>query len=334
MSRCRMQCIAVLAACVALSSLAPIAAAETWRLKNDQSWESTSAGPDDQYLQAIAEIKKLVQEGDARAAKDIVQQLKSEFPDRVGPDLELYVTGELRYFKNRYGKALVSYEKLLKKYPGSEFAGEVMQREYDIATAYLEGRKKTVLGFIRISGYATGIGIMEKVSDRAGIDEPNSIGLNAAIAVAEHYERTEQYLEAYLKWSEIASYWETGPVGKRAMFRMAEDNFAAYHVPPEATQYRFDASKLTTAKTYYEKYLALYPDDAKKEDVPAKIKIIDEEVAYKQYKIGQYYRRIGKDRAAYLYFDMVIQSWPKTEAAEMARQAITEVPRGEDASGK
>lgn len=322
-----------LAICVAFSC-GGIAVAETWRLKNGQTWESTTAGPDEQYLHAIAEIKKLVQEGEARAARDIVKQLKEEFPDRAGPDLDLFVAGELQYWKNHYGKALVKYEKLLKNYPGSEFADAALQREYDIAQAYLGGRKKVVLGFIRISGYAEGVEIMEKVSDRAGIDEPNSVGLKAAIAVAEHYERTEQYLEGYLKWSEIASYWETGPVGKRAIYRMAEDNFLAYnrHAPKE--RYRFDASKLTTAKTYYERFLALYPEEAAENDVPAKIKQIDEDMAYKQFRIGQYYRRVGKDRAANLYFDMVIQSWPKTEAAEMARQAIAERPtKGEEASG-
>lgn len=309
------------------------AAADTWRLKGGQTWESTASGPDEQYLQAIAEIKKLVQEGEAGAARDIVKQLREEFPDRAGPDLNLFVDGELQYWKNHYGRAMGKYENLLKSYPGSEFAQVALQRQYDMARAYLDGRKKVVLGFIRISGYAEGVAIMEKISDRAGIDEPNSIGLNAAIAVAEHYERTQQYLEGYLKWSEIASYWETGPIGKRAMYRMAEDNFLAYnhHAPKE--RHRFDASKLTTAKTYYEKFLALYPDEAAQNDVPAKVKEIDEEMAYKQFRIGQYYRHVGKDRAAYLYFDLVIQSWPKTEAAEMARQAIAETPKGDKPSG-
>lgn len=304
------------------------------RLNNGERRESATAGPDEQYLHAVAEIKKLVQEGEAGAARDIVKQLKEEFPDRAGPDLDIFVDGELRYWKDRYGKALVKYEKLLKSYPGSEFADAAMQREYDIAQAYLGGRKKTILGFIKISGYSEGVEIMEKISDRAGIDEPNSVGLNAAVAVAEHYERTEQYLEGYLKWSEIASYWETGPIGKRAIYRMAEDNFLAYNRRDPAKRHRFDASKLTTAKTYYERFLALYPAEAAQNDVPAKIKQIDEDMAYKQFKIGQYYRRLGKDRAAYLYFDMVIQNWPKTEAAEMARQAIAETPKGEEASGK
>jgi tetratricopeptide (TPR) repeat protein len=300
----------------------------------DRAATTSVEAADAQFQHAMEEIDELVQAGEAKAAKEVARQLQSEFPDRVGPDLDLFVAGELHYWADRYGKALVKYEKLLKEYPGSEFADEAMDREYEMAQAYLQGRKKTLFGFIKLSGYAEGVEIMEKISDRAGLDEPNGVGLNAAVAVAEHYERTGQYLDAYLKWSEIASYWETGPLAKRAMFRMAEDNLAAYNEHRPGERHRFDASKLTTARSYYEKYLALYPEDAAKENVPAKIKLIDELMAYKQFKIAQYYRHVGKDRAAYLYLDMVIQNWPDTEAAEMARQALAEQRDGEQIRGR
>jgi len=173
-----------------------------------------------------------------------------------------------------------------------------------------------------MSGYEEGIGIMEKVSDRAGLDEPNGVGLRAAISVAEHYEAQEKYTEAYLKWSEIASYWETGPIGKRALYRMAEDNLIAYDQPAESKRPNFDASRLSTAKTYYAKFLVLYPQEAKDNEVPEKMKHIDEEMANKQYAIGQFYRRTGKRQAANLYFDMVTRTWPQTEAGALAKEAL------------
>jgi outer membrane protein assembly factor BamD (BamD/ComL family) len=310
-----------LAACVALSCCAG-ATAETWRLKNGEQWESVASDPQERYLHAIAELKELVKSGNAGEVKEALKQIKAEFPDRVGPDLDLFINGELQYWKNHYGKALAKYEKMLKNYPGSEYAAPALQREFDMAQAYLEGRKKTVLGIFRISGYEEGVSIMEKVSDRAGLDEPNGVGLRAAISVAEHYEAKEKYVEAYLKWSEIASYWETGPIGKRALYRMAEDNLIAYDQPPEPKRPNFDASKLSTAKTYYAKFLALYPQEAKENEVPEKMKHIDEEMAYKQYAIGQFYRRTGKRQAANLYFDLVVRTWPQTEAGALAKEAL------------
>jgi tetratricopeptide (TPR) repeat protein len=304
------------------------ATAETWRLKDGERWESIAADPQDRYRHAIAEIKELVRSGDTGAVKDGLKQIKAEFPDRVGPDLDLFIYGELYYWRDRYGKAIVQFEKMFKNYAASEFAAPALQREFDIAQAYLEGRKKMVLGIFRISGYEEGIEIMERISDRAGLDEPNGIGLRAALAVAEHYEARERYLEAYLKWAEIASYWETGPIGKRALYRMAENNLAAYDRHPPQRRPHYDASKLTTAQTYYRKFLALYPEEAKENEVPDKIRHIDEEIARKQFVIGQFYQRTGKRRAANLYFDMVARTWPDTEAGAMARAALEGRPGG------
>ncbi len=300
------------------------ARAETWRLKSGDQWESVSADPQERYLHAISELKELAKEGDASAVKEALKEIKAEFPDRVGPDLDLFIQGELQYWRDHYGKALAKFEKMFKNYAASEFSAPALRREFDMAQAYLQGRKKTVLGLFKISGSAEGVEIMEKISDRAGIDEPNGVGLHAALAVAEHYEAREQYLEAYLKWAEIASYWETGPIGKRALYRMAEDNLAAYdrHAPEKRPSY--DASKLTSAKTYYQKYLALYPAEAKENDVPVKIQHIDEEMARKQLSVGQFYRRTGERQAANLYFEMVIRNWPQTEAAVAAKQALEE----------
>ena len=264
-----------------------VSATETSRPQDGTEQKSVVADPHQRYLQAVAKLKDTTRAGDAGDVKDALARIKDDFPQHAGPDLELFAVGELEFWNDRYARAMVKYEKLLKDHPTSEFANAVMDRQFEIATAYLAGRKKRVLGLINIRGYAEGVEIMEKLSDRTGLDEPNSIGLKAAIAVAEHYEAREKYIEAYLKWSEIASYWEMGPIGKRAILRMAEDNFAAYNKPPEKQQPLLDASKLTTAKTYYERFALRYPEDAAKHDIPAKLERIDEQMAYKQYTIGR-----------------------------------------------
>lgn len=300
-------------------------ATETWRLQDGKEWQSVTTDRQERYLLAISELKDFVRSASAREVKDAVAELQQDFPERVGPDLERFALAEREYWRDRYTKAAARYEKLLKDDPGSEFADAAMDRQFEIASAYLGGRKKTVLGLFRIRGYAEGVEIMERLSDRAGLDDPNGIGLKAAIAVAEHYEARDKYMEAYLKWSEIASYWEMGPVGKRAILQMAENNLAAYNKPPERRRPLLDASKLVTARIYYERFAMRYPEDATEHDVPAKLEQIDEQMAYKQYTIARYYQRVRKVTAAHLYYDMIIENWPDTEAAEMAAQARQEL---------
>ncbi len=92
----------------------------------------------------------------------------------------------------------------------------------------------------------------------------------------------------------------------------------------------FDASRLTTAKTYYAKFQALYPADAKENEVPEKLRHIEEEMAFKQLTVAQFYYRTGKRQAAHLYFDMVAGKWPDTEAGALAKEAL----EGEQEGGK
>jgi len=316
-----------LAVCMVLS-WGPGATAETWRLKNGEQWESVAADPQERYWHALSELKQMAQSAGKGEVKKALKQIKEEFPDRVNPDLDLFIYGEWNYWHDHYGPAVSKFEQMFKDYRASEFSATALQREFDIARAYLEGRQKIILGFLPISGYEEGLGLMEKITNRAGMHEPNGVGLRAAIAVAESYEAREEWTEAASKWAEIAIFWETGPIGKRALYRMAEDNLAAYDLPPEGKRANYDALRLAAARTYYQKFAALYPADARENEVADKIQHINEEMAYKQFTIAQFYRRTGKHRAAHLYFDMVARNWPDTEAGTRAKEALEEDQAG------
>ncbi len=220
-----------------------------------------------------------------------------------------------------FTRAIRAYDKLLTEQPDSEYRQAALDRQYTMAIAYLGGRKKKVLRVIKMKGYAEGVRIMEKITDRAGLDNPT--GLKAAVAVAEHYEKRKQFNEAYLKWWEISLQWQTGKTGADALLGMARCSHAAYNNHPEHKRPFYDASNLNTAKSCYGKFKLLYPKNAEEINVDEILNEIDEQLAYKQFSIGQYYQKTDKRQAANLYFDMVISDWPGTKAAEMAKEMLT-----------
>ena len=397
--------LAIAAVLPALSTVS----ADTWRLGKDRDWKAVSAEGQDKFLLAVAETKKLVNTGQTKAARKAFDKLKKDFPEITGPDLDAFIKAEILFCKGKFIKAADSYDKLVTKYPESELrdaalgrqfaiatafltgqtktvlgvfkvngftyglkimerisehAGDtpigaeatvavaqkyeergdftkairnydklltehpdsefrelVFDRQYAIATAYLRGRKKRVLRVVKMKGYAEGTRIMEKITDRAGLDSP--IGLKAAIAVAEHYEKREQFNEAYLKWWEISTQWQTGKTGADALLGMGRCKYAAYNNHPEHRRPFYDASSLNIAKSCYEKLKLLYPNVAEEIAVDQIVKEINEQLAYKQFSIGRYYQRTGYRQSANLYFDMVINDWPGTKAAEMAKEIFT-----------
>ena len=308
----KMRFVMVLAVVLLLSAL-PVVGAETWRLEQGQEWKAVSAEGKDKYLLAVAEIKKLVVTGKAEQAREAFDKLKKDFPEIAGPDLDAFIKAEMLFCKGKFTKAVRAYDKFLKEYPESGLYEAALDREFSIATSFLAGRRITVLGIFKMKGYATGVKIMERISDRAG-DAP--IAKKAAVAVAKNYEDRRQFDAAYYKWSEISDRWPTGPLGRDALLSMARCKHAAYRGP------KYDASNLASAKSYYENFKLRYPEDDAIIVVDERLKQINEQLAYKRLNIARYYHKTGQEQSANLYYQMVLDNWPGSSAAEMAREMI------------
>jgi outer membrane protein assembly factor BamD (BamD/ComL family) len=316
--------IAITAAAV-LSALTTLRA-DTWRLGGEQDWKSLSTDQKDKYLLAVAETKKLVNAGQTAAARKAFNKLKKDFPEIAGPDLDVFIEAEILFCRGKFTKAVSTYDKLLTDYPESQLREAALDRQFAIGTAFLGGEKIHVLWLFRVKGYDEGVKIVEKITERAGIDSP--IGIKAALAVAKSYEKREMFDEAYLKWWEISLQWETGEIGRDALLGMARCKHAAYNKYPERKRPRYDVSGLKTAKTCYEKFRLIYPQDAEKIGVTQILKQIHEQLAYKQLSIGQYYQRTGSKQSANLYYQMLTgdNNWQGTQAAEIAKQLLTQKP--------
>ena len=281
-----------------------------------------SVDSEDKFLAAVTEAQKLVNTGQTKAARSAYNAIKVDFPEIAGPDFDIFMKAEIYYCSVKFTKAVRNYNKLLTEYPKSKFTDAALDREFSIATEYLAGRKKVVLGFIRIRGYAEGIRIMEKIAERVGLD--TQMGIDASFAVAENYEQRKKFNEAFLKWWEISLEWDSGLVGRDALLGMARNKHAVYNKPPEHKRSFYDASSLNSAKSYYGRFKLLYPQEAKEIGVDEILSEIDEQLAYKQLSIGRYYQRTGNIQSANLYYDMVVNDWPDSKAAQQAKELLTE----------
>lgn len=300
-----------------LGLLAPVARlrADTWQLEPGQDWKLVPSDAQDKYLRVVARTEKLIQTGQAKALAEQWQELKKDFPEIAEADLNTFIEAEILFCKDNYAKASRTYDKFLDKdYIDSPLYQAALERQFHIASSFFAGRKLKVLGIIQLQGHATAIKIMDKITERAG---DRQIGIEAARIVAEHYERKGKFNEAYLKWSEISWQRPTGRAAKDALLGMARCKHAVYRGP------KYNASHLSSARSYYQEFQARYPQDAKELRIDEILPKIDEQIAYKKLTIGQYYQRTGKAQAANLYYDMVIRNWGDTKAAEIAQEMLS-----------
>ncbi|MHC4758817.1 MAG: hypothetical protein ACYTE8_09180, partial [Planctomycetota bacterium] len=274
-----------------------LSGAETWHLDRADDWKQIQPEARDKYLVAVADIKSLIDNGKTRQVKKAWEQLKNDFPEIQGPDLEALIKAELLYTKRKFTKAVRGYDNFLDNFPDSELYQVALDRQFSIAQAFLAGQKRTVLKIFRIKGFAEGEKTMDKISDRAGI---SPLAERANIEVAESLEERDQYNDAYQRWSLINSKWPTGQTGKNSLLAMARCKYLAYNGP------KYDISDLVSSRSYFQNFQSRYPEDAQELDIEAKILNIDELLAEKQFKIAQFYTKTAKDSAG-LYYKAVAE---------------------------
>lgn len=313
MSKFIVRFIIVLAGFSLLLVQASLVLAETWHLEKSGDWKALGSAQQDRFLLAVAEIKQLVDTGKTQAVVQALDKLKKDFPEIVSPDFNAFMKAELLFSQGKFVSASRAYEKFLVDFPQSYLYEAALDRQFAIATAFLGGQKMTALKIFKVKGYEQGEKVMEQIGNRAG-NAP--IALEAALGTVKSYEDRGKFSEAYLKWSQIQTQWPTGQTGEDALLGMGRCKHAAYKGP------NYDASSLVSAKSYYENFRLRYSQDAEKFDMDKRIRQIDEQLAYKQFSIGQYYQRTGSKQAAFFYYQMVLDNWPNSTAAEMAKRSM------------
>ena len=292
------------------------AVADTWRLGENEKWQNVTDAPLSKYMLAVAGVKQLIEKGKTDEAQLALAQLKKDFTEMTGPDLDLLIEAEILYSKNKWSKAVRKYDELIKAYPDSGLYDSAIERQFQIATAFLNGEKRVALKFLKLSAYEEGTKIMRNIADRTG-DAP--IAKRALLAVARSYEKRELYMDAYEAWTDISVRWPTDELGRDALLNMAQMLHSAYK------GYNYDSAVLVSAKSYYINFKLRYPELAAKYDIDGKVALIDQQIAYKQYKTGTYYDRADEELAADLYYQMTVDQWPESNGAKLANVKLENI---------
>ena len=262
-------------------------------------------------------IQQLIDQGDTKPAVKMVNKWIKNNPKSEITDQSLFLKAQAYFNQNSYHKAYYAYEELLNGYSTSNLYETSLRQEMEIARLYLTGKKRILWGFLPIKAHNDAIVILDGIVEKWPLSE---LSAQALMMQADYFTQNGRFLETESTCQLLVDHYRNSQYFEAALLGSAQASQALYQGP------NYDSRCLTNARFKYERYQALFPENAQKYGIPERINRIDWQEGEKNYLIGDYYRRTKKMGAARYYFEYIIQRWPGGPWAQKADKLIRQIP--------
>lgn len=294
----------------------------TWELRNGTRWEQTSAttqpttSPSADVLLSAAQ--RMIAAGQGKAgAQTAIQWLKTNPKNAPHRDLAIFLVAQGFYVNGNRVDAFYYLDELLDEYPDSVYYTQALQKQYDIADAYLNGYKRVFLWFPVLSSDDEAIDMLYRIQQRA----PGSLlAEKALLRTANWYYTNSDFDLAADAYAAYERAYPRSPNIPHIRLRRAYSSLAQFR----GTWY--DPTPLIDARAQLADIEVAYPEMSEQEDLPDLLIRVDQTLAEKIYRIADWYRRTDKPDAAVYYYRFLIVTFPNSPKVADARKRLADMP--------
>ena len=288
------------------------AAPPGWELRNG-SWvplvQPNEGTPEGQ----VAEMIRLLEAGKTR---QVIAEAKSwTKANKLNPLMPqvLLLQGDAEVARGTKYRALYSYEEMLINYPTSDLYIPVLQREFDIADAFLNGYRRKFLGLRILPVAEDALQLLDRIQDR---QRGSPIAEQAGIRIVDYYYSVGKFQEASDAASDFLKRYPYSQYVRKAEIRRAQASLGNFRGE------LFDFTPLYDARENLSGVADNYPQSSEQIQIPAIDDRIYQLEGKKELDIARYYWRAGKKHAAAYYYKRVAANWPDTLYAQAARDEL------------
>jgi outer membrane protein assembly factor BamD (BamD/ComL family) len=274
---------------------------------------TTQPAPDPQLVQ----MEQMVINGQYDSARQLgVDWLKANHGSPLY-DRALFLEAQALYGVGKRIKAFYYLDELMDEYPSSPLYYQALQRQYDIADAYLNGYKDKLLGLRILDRNDEAIEMLYRIQQRS----PGSpLAEKSLLRTADFYYADGQFDLAVDAYGAYARDFPRSQILPRILLRQAFANLAQFR------GLRYDATPVIDAQAQLEQLVALYPSFAADEKIPDVLLRIDHTFARKLLVTAAVYRRIHEQGGAAYTYKFLLRTYPDLPEAGQARANLKELP--------
>ena len=226
-----------------------------------------------------------------------------------------FLAGLSYEMKKRDEKAFETYQELLEKYPKFARYEEVLERQYAIATRFLNGQWFRIWGVIPFfPSMDKTVELYQQIIESGPYSK---VAPQAQMDIGTAREKQEDYAAAVDAYETAADrYHDQHQVAAEALFRAGK----AYL--EQATTAEYDQSVAGRAIATFTDFITLYPEDPRVEEAQKQIAALKTEQARGSLLIARFYEKKKKWDGALVYYNEVLLQDPQSAYAEEAKQRI------------
>ncbi len=283
-----------------------------WRAGNKPASETVAQDP--KTVEAdVALIREYLEKGKEDDAIKAAEKFLENHPDAPEREEVMMLAAKAEMARGYYYNAYEFLERQLSNYPGGTLSEQALNMEYQIAEAYLQGRKRKALKIFRLPAEEDGLVIMGKIPQHA---PSTAMAEKALIRIADQHWSKERWTKAADAYDDYLSLFPKGSQAEYAMFQAARATYASYRGE------KYDDTPLIDAEQRFLAYRRQFPQEAAKNRVDGILGDIADSRAAKLYYTASFYERTDKRPSARYYYEQLAEKYPNSDYAVKARTAL------------
>ncbi|MFI4882473.1 MAG: tetratricopeptide repeat protein [Phycisphaerales bacterium JB064] len=302
-----------------LALATPALAQRTQLELSQEGWETAKATePIDEDEAFIREAWATLLAGEPAQAKRMLNQWLRENRNRGNQwtPLALLVRGDAKVALDDEYDALYDYEEIARSYPGSPEFVKAAEREMAIAVDYIQGKRRKFLGLRISSARRDGEELLTRIAERL----PGSqLAERSMLELGAHYRRTGEFGLAGEVYRIFLEAFPTSTFYRVVLLARIEATFAQYNGP------EYDGSGLLETLELLNLYESKYPGDLEVQAELDALRVrIDESQGQQLLSMARTYLRRGEKASARYVLRRLMSDHPRSTAAQVAIDMLTE----------
>ena len=273
-------------------------------------------------LESMNKARADEENGSHSSAMSRYETVAKKYPNSVYASEALYRAARIRLERHQYFKAFDSFQNVVSRYPNSSHFNEIIGEQYRIADALVEGKRNRYFGIIPgFKNRAKGITYFETIVETAPYSDYAPLAL---MNVARGHQKLGQPEEAIDALDRMINNYQQSLLAPDAYYKLAAAHASLVQGP------YYDQASTRQAITYFEDFLILFPADSNVPSVDKGLADVRKTFAESKIKIGDFYfYKRDNYKAARVFYNEAITSYPDSASAGEARKRLTAVDTAE-----